>query len=295
MLINDFFKGLFFGLSSYKKAWSFVNANKLWWFFLIPIILFIGIYYLGFTFQGLKNSVSTSTDDGMFLAAWKTFKIVFYGFLELFIFNFMRYIILLMMSPLLSIVSERVEHILTGNKYAFNLNQLIKDVKRSINLSIRNIIWELIIIAIISLFVYLFLLSLGLTEYYRYVTFPVTMFIAFYYYGFGFMDYINERRRLNIEQSVVFVKQHKGFAVGLGLVFTVVFHYSNILFKSIGDDLSGVWFFSIVCLIAIVTATIPIYTMVAATIGMNELVDLSKNPYAKKIIHESSDSKIVEN
>ena len=74
--------------------------------------------------------------------------------------------------------------------------------------------------------------SIGFSEYGYLITTPFTMFVAFYYYGFGFIDYINERRRMNIEQSVIFVKKNKGFAVGLGLVFTIIFHYSNYLFQT---------------------------------------------------------------
>jgi CysZ protein len=281
-MIRDFLNNFIFGLTSYKKAWQFVNLHKMWWYFFIPIFLFIGIYYLGFTFQSLKDSATVSDDDGMFYTAWVYFKKILYGLLALFIFNFMRYIIILMMSPLLSVISERVERILTGNTYKFNLDQLIKDVKRTINLAIRNIIWELGIIAIIYTSIYIFMWSIGLSEYRYLITTPLAMFIAFYYYGFGFIDYINERRRMNIEQSVNFVKKNKGFAVGLGMVFTIIFHYSNYLFNSIGNDVSQIWFFIIVLVIAIITATIPIYTMVAATIGMHELVDLSKNPHATK-------------
>jgi CysZ protein len=281
-MIKEFFSNFIFGLTTYRKAWQFVNLHKMWWYFLIPIVLFIGIYYLGFTFQSLKNSATVSEDDGMFYTAWVYFKKVLYGLLALFIFNFMRYIIILMMSPLLSIISEKVERILTGNVYKFNLDQIIKDVKRTINLAIRNIIWELGIVAIIYLCVYIFMWSIGLSEYGYLITTPLTMFVAFYYYGFGFIDYINERRRMNIEQSVIFVKKNKGFAVGLGLVFTIIFHYSNYLFQTIGDNISQTWFFVIIVIVAIITATIPIYTMVASTIGMHELVDLSKNPHAIK-------------
>lgn len=295
MGIKDFINDFVFGLNTYKKAWQFVNLHKMWWYFFIPILLFVGIYYLGFTFQSLKNSAKISENDGMFYTAWIYFKKVFYGLIALFIFNFMRYIIILMMSPLLSIISERVERIMTGNTYKFNLDQLIKDVKRTINLAIRNIIWELGIIAIIYTSVYIFMWSLGLSEFSYIITTPLTMVIAFYYYGFGFIDYINERRRMNIEQSVTFVKKYKGFAVGLGMIFTLIFHYSNYLFKTIGNDVSQTWFFVIVVIIAIITATIPIYTMVAATIGMHELVDLSKNPFAQKNQEDIENQKNISN
>jgi len=108
------------------------------------------------------------------------------------------------------------------------------------------------------------------------------MIIAFYYYGFGFIDFMNERRRLTIKQSVKFVRNHKGFAVALGLVFTLLFHYTNGYFTTIKDDVSATTFLIIIVVSSIIMAIIPIVTMVAATLGVHELVDLKKNPYALK-------------
>jgi CysZ protein len=279
-MIKDFFTELWFGLSTYKEAWHFIRKHKMWWYFLIPILLFIGMYYLGYTFQNLQNASKATENDGIFRSAWIFFLRTLYWLLALVIFNFMRYIIIIMISPLLSVVSERVERIITGNVYKFNLVQIIKDVKRTINLAIRNIIWEFGIIAIIYAASYLILYIFQVSFLAKYVATILSMFVAFYYYGFGFIDYINERRRMNIQQSIDFVKKNRGFAVGLGMVFTVVFHYSNILFKNIGNEVGGFWFFMLVMVIAIITACIPIFTMVAATLGMHKIVDLKSNPYA---------------
>jgi CysZ protein len=279
-MVKDFFTELWFGLTTYKDAWYFIKKHKMWWYFLIPILLFVGMYYLGYTFQNLQNTSKSTEQDGIFRSAWLFFMRTLYWLLALVIFNFMRYIIIIMISPLLSVVSERVERIITGNVYKFNLVQIIKDVKRTINLAIRNIIWEFGIIALIYAASYLVLYIFQVSFLAKYVATTLSMFVAFYYYGFGFIDYINERRRMNIQQSIDFVKKNRGFSVGLGMVFTVIFHYSNILFKNIGEDVSGFWFFLLVVLIAVITAGIPIFTMVAATLGMHKLIDLKSNPYA---------------
>jgi CysZ protein len=281
-MVKDFFTELWFGLSTYKDAWFFIKKHKMWWYFLIPILLFVAMYYLGYTFQDMQNSSRATDNDGIFRSAWLFFLRTLYWLLALVIFNFMRYIIIIMISPLLSVVSERVERLVTGNVYKFNLVQLIRDVKRTINLAIRNIIWEFGIIALIYAASYVILYIFQIVFLAKYVATILSMFVAFYYYGFGFIDYINERRRMTIQQSIDFVKKNRGFAVGLGMVFTVVFHYSNILFKNIGTHVSGIWFFLLVVLIAIITACIPIFTMVAATLGMHKLIDLKSNPYAHK-------------
>jgi len=80
---------------------------------------------------------------------------------------------------------------------------------------------------------------------------------GFYFYGFGFMDYINERRRLNIEQRIYFLRNHRGVAVASGSVYSLLF---------------------MVPYVGVVIA--PIWACVAATLAMHELVDLSQNEWA---------------
>ena len=43
--------------------------------------------------------------------------------------------------------------------------------------------------------------------------------IASYYYGFSFLDYINERRRRNVSESIIFIRKHSGLAISIGLFY----------------------------------------------------------------------------
>lgn len=204
-------------------------------------------------------------------------------------FSFMRYILIIILSPVLSVVSERVERILTGNKYKFNLKQLIKDIKRTMNLAIRNIVWELGIVYGFVIVCYILAWMFGISDgIYYFITGTFSMLVAFYYYGFGFIDYLNERQRLSIADSVKFVKKNRWFSIALGSVFTLIFVYSNEYFNHIREDVHSGWVLVLVIIASIILAMIPIVTMVAATLGVHELVDLTKNPYAdrKAILEE---------
>ena len=184
------------------------------------------------------------------------------------------------MSPLLSIISERTEKILTGNTYKFNLIQLIKDVKRAINLAVRNLIWEFIMgfICIFTLFVSSWLIDYN-DEVYSFIRTLLLTLIAFYYYGFGFIDFIMERLRFDIKESITFVRKHKGFAIALGAVFTPLFHYLHNFLQSIQTH---DWVFYLILTVSVIIISfVPIFSMVAATIGVNQLADLKNNPYAK--------------
>ena len=80
----------------------------------------------------------------------------------------------------------------------------------------------------------------------KFISGQFAMLVAFYYYGFGFIDFMNERRRLTIKQSVKFGKKHRGFAIALGLIFTVFFHYTNKYFIEIKEDVSSATFMFII-------------------------------------------------
>ena len=200
--------------------------------------------------------------------------------------NLIRYVIIIIMSPLLSIVSERTEKILNGNTYKFNIIQLIKDVKRAMNLAVRNLIWEFIMgfICILILFISSWFIDYT-DDIYSFIRNFLLTVIAFYYYGFGFMDFIMERLRLDIKESIVFVRKHKGFAIALGAVFTPLFHYIHNYLQSI--ETYDWTFYLIMSFSIIIISFVPIFSMVAATIGINQLIDLKSNPYAKSKKNET--------
>ena len=281
--------GIKLGFKSYYDAILFIKKHNMWYYFLFPVVLFLGIYYLGFVFQGLKSDTIVNDSDPIYVKSWYYFLRSLYALLAVVMFSFMRYILIIILSPVLSVVSERVERILTGNKYKFNLKQLIKDIKRTMNLAIRNIVWEMGIVYGFVIVFYITSWVVGISDgIYYFVTGAVSMLVAFYYYGFGFIDYLNERQKLTIGESDTFVRKNKGFAIALGSVFTLIFVYSNEYFNHIREDVGGGWVLVLVIIASIILAMIPIVTMVAATLGVHELVDLRKNPYAdrKAIVEE---------
>lgn len=279
-----FLKDLKLGFVSYIEALKFIKEHKLWYYFIFPVLLFLGIYYLGFVFEELKDGIDLDDDDiGLIKKIWLLFLRSLYALLAVVMLSFMRYILIIILSPILSIVSERVERILTGNKYKFNLKQLIKDIKRALNLAIRNVVWELgIVYGLIICYLILDLVVDFSDGVDNFVSGTIAMLVAFYYYGFGFIDYLMERMRMDLQESVKFVRKHKGFAVALGSIFTLIFVYSNNYLMILRDDIGGGYLFVLVIIASIILAMIPIVTMVAATLGVHELIDLNSNPHAIK-------------
>jgi len=118
------------------------------------------------------------------------------------------YIVIIIMAPVLSYLSEKTEKILTGNKYNANFLQIIKDILRGVFIALRNLFIYLLFVVL--MFFISFIPVIGLFS-------PFVLFIiSSYFYGFSFIDYINERQKLTIKKSVANIRQNKGIALGIG-------------------------------------------------------------------------------
>ncbi len=280
----NLFKGFGNGFGAYGKALSLIFNNGLWWYFLFPlalnILLFVGSW---FGIASLSDSVEiwakdlmSVEDDSTYFAeflksnsgyiasvvgwvVWFISKILLFLLYGL----FGGYIIIMLMSPVFSILSEKAEEILTGNKYPFNGDQLMRDIVRGVMIAFRNMFIELgymIGILIVGLIIPVIGGIIGTI---------ILFFIASYFYGFAFIDYTNERRRLTVKQSVQFIRANKGMAIGNGFIFALA-----MFIPFCGTTIAGF---------------IAIVSVVAATISTHKIVDLSNSSYAKNYKPEGTD------
>jgi CysZ protein len=293
----NFFRHLIIGFKNYVKGVQFLIEHKLWWFIFFPILLFFGIYWLGYYFESLEYSVKNDLKnhgadiESLNGLIWMTIKMLFFDGLYIIFTKFTMYLVVIILSPALSILSEKIEQIITGNKYPFNFWQLLSDIKRGIRIALRNIFWEYFFIVIV----------LGIASFMggtakSILIFIIPVMIGFYFYGFAFMDYVNERRRLNIQQSIYFVSKHRGLAVAIGSIYSIFFlsfFYVFRGFSSFATDTSTQLFWGTVLGITFLLAAIaPILAITSATLSVHELVDLGKNEYAMKegILGEKSNA-----
>lgn len=154
----------------------------------------------------------------------------------------------MIMSPLLAILSEKTEKVITGNIYPFKFKQFLKDIVRGNLIVIRNILIELIWTVIFFFVSYIPILG--------FFSPIVLILISFYFYGFSMIDYSSERHKLSIKESVHYVRKNKGFAIANGCIF-----YLLLLIPVVG------------LLIA------PAYSIIAATLGVEKI----KNQIPKTI------------
>jgi len=205
------------GIKAYLSSFELLRTLKLWKYFAIPVLIslataaliFVVAYFLSGTLGNLiasfwvfdfgKEVVSTISNvigGAMILV----FGLIIY-----------RHVIMALSAPFMSPVSEAIEkHYLgevhTDTKFSVTL-------ARAIKINARNLCKE--ILFIIPLFFLSLIPVIGI-----FFTVLIVLIQA-YYAGFGNMDYTLERH-YNYKNSISFVKQHKGIAIGNGIIFMLL-------------------------------------------------------------------------
>ncbi|MFA8436711.1 MAG: EI24 domain-containing protein [Marinifilaceae bacterium] len=243
-----FFQDFGFGLRTYTEALSYIFKKKLAWFFIFPLILNILLFWFGWEYIGqlsdytqnyLKNWMDLENADfwgSGFLQSlvsgfvWLTFKVMFF----LIFAYFGGYIIIILLSPVFSYLSERTEKIKTGADYPFQFRQLLKDIIRGTRIAIRNLLIELALTVL--MFILSFIPVIG------WFSAILLFFISAYFYGFSFMDYALERKKLSLKESVLFMRNNKGIVIANGFVFSLclIIPFCGVSFSSFAAIVSVV-------------------------------------------------------
>ena len=201
--------GFFTGIQLYGKASGILFSRKFWWFLLFPVIILLLLFIGG-------NILISLAGDSLYglieakLTAWVGVLRILYFFLFV---AFGGYIVLVVMSPVYSWLSERTEAHLTGREFPFSFRQFAWEIFRGILIALRNMIFQLFISFV--LFLCSFIPLVGVIA-------PFAIFFtSAYFYGFAFIDYAIERKRFNVRQSVRYVNKNIGLVTGIGTVFAL--------------------------------------------------------------------------
>ncbi len=228
----QFLQNLIKSFTDYGPALRFIFKHRLYWFFLIPIffnvILFAGTFVAVSSFIDTLETISIDAINlensnfwGADILQWligTSIGLVIH-ILFFFIFSYLSgYIILILLSPVLAYLSEKSEKILTGIEYPFSFRQLTKDIVRGIIIVIRNLFLEILIIIAIFFVSLIPIVGqvIGLLS-------PIILFlVASYFYGYSFVDYVLERKKLDVKHRVLFAKKKRGIITGNGIPFTLI-------------------------------------------------------------------------
>ncbi len=218
-------KEIVIAIQSYQLAHRFITTHRLWKWILIPGILYMILFVAGmyFFWQSSDAAVSYISNrlgidrwlhqkgSGILSFFFLMGEIMLRLLLMFFYFSLFKYLFLIIGSPVFAYLSEKTESIMQGKDFPFSLPQLMKDIVRGIRLAIRNTLWQTVYTVSILL--------LSLFPVIGWITPLIILFVECYYYGFSMLDYSCERHKLAPSQSIEFISNHKGLAIGNGMVF----------------------------------------------------------------------------
>lgn len=212
-------------IQAYFQAHRFIVKHRLWRWILIPGIIYTTLFIIGIFFfsntssdfiewVALKTGLNTwlqRMNSGFLSFLFIMGHLLMWPILLLFYFSLFKYLFLIIGSPLFAYLSERTEAIMEGKTFPFSFSQYWIDIKRGIRIAARNSLWQ-------TVYTLSFLL-LSLIPLVGWLTPLLAILVECYYYGFSMLDYSMERHKKTITESIFFVGNHKGLAVGNGLVF----------------------------------------------------------------------------
>ena len=259
-MISDFGHGV----SGFFRAFGFLLKQRMAWMFLVPLLLWILLAFGMFAFSnwlvalvgewwtGVLGVTVPVPDHTGWQGFWDDVKSFFSGtgavvalvvikvalFLLLALVN--KYVVLIVLSPLLAYASELTEERITGRTFPFSLSQLVKDTGRGILIALRNGFLELSITLLVWTVTFFMPLLIPFSV--------VALFlVSAYFYGFSMFDYAFERRRMRVGESVRSVNRNLGMVLANGALFSL---------------LSKLWIVGLVC--------VPLMAAVGATLALVE-------------------------
>lgn len=260
------------GLASYKEAHGFIKQHRFYSFFFIPIVFNLILFLL---FSGLVwhyaqlgadyiyyelNIEEVNFGKLEFLKSLLKFSIAFaFKILGLLIYVIaFRNIVLVLMAPVLTVVSEKVAEIISEEIVPFNTFQFIKDVARGIVIALKNSFKEILYTIII--FFLSFVPVLGI------VAGLLLFTMQSYFFGFSMIDYTLEQKKMNVKQSEIFIWKYKWLAITIGTVFNLLVILSTTF--SVFPSIFVSFIVKVFLLIPLIALSIaPIYAVVAATLA----------------------------
>lgn len=250
-------KEIIIAIQSYYKAHFFIRQHKLWKWIIIPgiiytILFIISMYFFGLTansfieWLSLKTGLKTwleKSDSGLLGFLFTFAGIMLWLIQMLLYFSLFKYIWLILGSPVFAYLSEKTASIIEQKEFDFDTKQFIKDIFRGIKIAVRNCLWQSVYMISILL--------LSLIPVAGWLTPLLALLVEFYYYGSSMLDYSLERKKISASDSIYFIGNHKGLAIGNGMMFYLI---------------------QLVPVLGWVLA--PTYAVVAATLSLHEMKDI---------------------
>lgn len=227
------------GIRGFTRSLGFAFTRGLWWLFLVPLALqfaFVaGLFWISGAvvawvqahlqnllpgpaqhadptgwarfLDDLQDAASTS---GSFVVGLVVRLALFYLFTLI-----SKYVVLIVLSPVLTYASERTEELLTGVRAPFSLGRFAKEVLRGVGMAVRNGTLELALNILLWVLTFMFP-PLAL------IAAPLLWLISSWFYGFSMFDLVFERQGLGIRGSVRAARGVRGMVLANGICLNLL-------------------------------------------------------------------------
>ncbi len=209
------------GIEAYSRAWSFIRDHSLWLYMVIPglisLLFGIGAIVLAWRSAAPMGDWIIEHYPWDFGSGFLTSIAGYIGYFAVGLLAYLsyKYVVLILVAPFMSPLSETVEETITGDTSGvqFSVSRFIREIWRGLRVSLRNLLREI--------FYTVVLLLLGLIPVVGIITGPAILLVQAYFAGFGNMDYTLERH-FGVRDSADFVKDYRGLAIANGGVFMLL-------------------------------------------------------------------------
>lgn len=207
--------------NSFLDSFRIVKDAGLRKFYFLPGIISIFLFGI-FVYLGdyLSVSLTTSLENFFKLGEYSSIiyiviKILVWICTIFFYYLVYKSLLLVIISPILGYISERVETHLTGKKFDFTFRDNIRFLVRGIEIGLKSFVKQMIGTCAVMLLGFIFPINLSI---------PILIFIIQgYFTGFSFMDYTLERYNLSPKESLEFLKKQRVYSALCGGIFTILF------------------------------------------------------------------------
>ena len=210
-------KNILKAIKAYGSSFSLISQLKLWKYFAIPMVIsFVTATLIGVSAWGWSDNLGN-----LIAKAWiwdwgkETFTTIgaVLGGLIILIIGLILYkhIVVALSAPFMSPVSEKIEqHFNPQSTHNHRDTSNMQQLWRGVRINVRNLSMELLLTIPILLIGFIPVIGI--------ISTVLLYAVQAYYAGFGNMDYTLERH-FSYSESVQFVKNHRGIAIGNGIVF----------------------------------------------------------------------------
>ncbi|MGL4999814.1 MAG: EI24 domain-containing protein [Cetobacterium sp.] len=208
-------------LESYLSAPKLIRETKLRWGYLVGAVIGVLIVVLFFLFSNYIGKLIFDKINIIFsfknnISLLKIGIVIVIRFFMISIqYFFFKTILLILLAPFFSYVSEKIESLENKVKYNFTLKENIIFLVRGINIASKSFFKEI--------FYTIFIILLGFIPVIN-IFVPILIFIVqSYFISYNFVDYTLERHKFSSKESSDFMWDNKiAFSVG-GAIFTLLY------------------------------------------------------------------------